>query len=1431
MSCFKKIISVILFCCLVWLPYNVKAEPDPSTKIESLEIGVTASDKSGNSNYGKPQKNPALEKTIGVTRYQATLLHDNIYYVDLGEEARNRLFILGERASETATVQIEDMADLADAGNFNYEAALTFTPPAGWVGETPKNPFITTGKTAAKRHLQLHLGASCYRITVTDGGMADVYYLVVKNNAMTYKDGKFINYLDKAVPYSPESIMLCDAKSGAVLDEPYQFFENDLFVSVDQGNVLPENIPSVRLKLKNETEKPAYSYFEHLQSNNSAGTEPFYRMNNNYISLNGGGWTRLDGDGTGLSQELVLKKGWNTILLRNCTEAQISMVPGADKYPAFGVSVLMVYRGQDNSYRHEAGADYSLRPVRAYRVDKRNNYWEDSELRPFNEFEIQETGGKRYIRMSSAENKLMLMVSPQDAAAKVTVGNATENIGGCYVLSVSEDTYNMNSPIQISAVAENGKQDNDNYQELYIDWIQGNAIINDIKVEGASLKSPFQPRLTTYALTDVKDTITFTLSLPDSVELDTALADDKEITVPDTLSFTVSKDTKNLAISVLADQEGLVSRRTYYFTQQFVKEGKTPTAQAEKMLQGVWEKYQEECSGKKYSDSYWETFKITAMGKDLKDALLYDVEKHPFKQGTDYAAVILELIMAGENPYNYRGHDYVSELQNEGKKGNGSYGPFACDIWALLALDAAGAEYDDSLIESVRTQTINNTVDMQGWAMAAVCNHRDYPGVNDALIKGAQRLRTESYVNEGELAGNIYDRTYGINVNTLSCAISGLVTANFDITDDYWKAEGKTPIDALEKYYIDGEFYYKISNNPSYAIPSLDKDAIIALGDICAGSNVWQRQILTGGKMAELLATAEKEYAKLPDSSSDKEGLRKAIDTARGAASEKYFGKEYFALQEALYAAVPSLKTRSFFCTEKQREQVLDLEEQIRSFRPGDFEAVYAAKAAYDALGSEDADLKEKLQSYVLDKKKLEIAYEIAKFEEKLAALGNIDELTEDQKDAVDDLLAIYEELTEEEKAAMPKEDIQKLNQAADRIVALAAEAVKTQIDALPTQLTLADEQVVAKARADYNALSKEQKALVPVDDVLRLKEAEETMNALKNSAAAETVARMITALGGEPSAEAVQAASAAYNALTKEQKALIDYDVVAGLKAAEQKLGIVISTVTLDKTTLEMVQNETAYLAAKVTGGTHADGTVTWTSSDPKVATVDGNGVVTSFRDGTAVITAAAQDGAKAACTVTVASELAAKATQTTSTVTLAWKTIPGAKGYVVSRYDKKSKKYKEIAALSSSRSEYTVKRVNGKSGEKLRTGTAYTFKVQAYVLDGKKKVYKQAETIKTATKPAKAALHKLTKRSATKVKLSWKKTAGASGYEIYMATSRNGEYTLARTIAKAKTTSYTKGGLKKGKTYYFKVRAYKTADGKKIKGAFSGIKKIKLK
>ena len=65
-------------------------------------------------------------------------------------------------------------------------------------------------------------------------------------------------------------------------------------------------------------------------------------------------------------------------------------------------------------------------------------------------------------------------------------------------------------------------------------------------------------------------------------------------------------------------------------------------------------------------------------------------------------------------------------------------------------------------------------------------------------------------------------------------------------------------------------------------------------------------------------------------------------------------------------------------------------------------------------------------------------------------------------------------------------------------------------------------------------------------------------------------------------------------------------------------------------------------------------------------------------------------------------------------------------------------------------------------------------------------------------------------------KLKISWKKGSGASGYRLYRSTSKKGTYTKIATISSGTTLTYTDSGLTSGKTYYYKIKSYRKQNGK---------------
>ena len=108
----------------------------------------------------------------------------------------------------------------------------------------------------------------------------------------------------------------------------------------------------------------------------------------------------------------------------------------------------------------------------------------------------------------------------------------------------------------------------------------------------------------------------------------------------------------------------------------------------------------------------------------------------------------------------------------------------------------------------------------------------------------------------------------------------------------------------------------------------------------------------------------------------------------------------------------------------------------------------------------------------------------------------------------------------------------------------------------------------------------------------------------------------------------------------------------------------------------------------------------------------------------------------------------------------------------------------------------------------------------------------YSGTKNLYFTIKPKKASLSSVKSTAKKKMTVKWSKQSGVTGYEILYAT--NSKFTKGKktvTVKGASSKSKTIKSLKSKKTYYVKVRAYKTIDGKKVYGSYSKTKKVKVK
>lgn len=174
---------------------------------------------------------------------------------------------------------------------------------------------------------------------------------------------------------------------------------------------------------------------------------------------------------------------------------------------------------------------------------------------------------------------------------------------------------------------------------------------------------------------------------------------------------------------------------------------------------------------------------------------------------------------------------------------------------------------------------------------------------------------------------------------------------------------------------------------------------------------------------------------------------------------------------------------------------------------------------------------------------------------------------------------------------------------------------------------------------------------------------------------------------------------------------------------------------------------------------------------------------------------------------------------------VTLTWNKQTAANGYEVFKYDASSKKY--VLYKNITNTNINTCKVTG-----LASNRKYDFKVRAYQIDDSEKTYAPfGAVVSQYTSIAKPKLNSAKSTSKKKIKASWAKVSGASGYQVMWSTYKNFSKNYKTKSVKAKYSSKTVTTAQSKKIYYVRVRVYKTINGKKVYSPWSSTKKVKTK
>lgn len=172
------------------------------------------------------------------------------------------------------------------------------------------------------------------------------------------------------------------------------------------------------------------------------------------------------------------------------------------------------------------------------------------------------------------------------------------------------------------------------------------------------------------------------------------------------------------------------------------------------------------------------------------------------------------------------------------------------------------------------------------------------------------------------------------------------------------------------------------------------------------------------------------------------------------------------------------------------------------------------------------------------------------------------------------------------------------------------------------------------------------------------------------------------------------------------------------------------------------------------------------------------------------------------------------------TAGITIKWGKVTGATGYEIYRKTDGGK-YSKIRTLSGNK-------IISYTDTTVKSGTTYTYAIKAIASAGgavkqRSVVYGTAKTKKYLAQPK---IYSLTNNASKKMTIKWKKVSKGKGYQIQYSISSKFKGATTIKVPSASTTKKVIGGLKKGKTYYVRIRSYHGSSY----SAWSAKKKVKI-
>lgn len=165
--------------------------------------------------------------------------------------------------------------------------------------------------------------------------------------------------------------------------------------------------------------------------------------------------------------------------------------------------------------------------------------------------------------------------------------------------------------------------------------------------------------------------------------------------------------------------------------------------------------------------------------------------------------------------------------------------------------------------------------------------------------------------------------------------------------------------------------------------------------------------------------------------------------------------------------------------------------------------------------------------------------------------------------------------------------------------------------------------------------------------------------------------------------------------------------------------------------------------------------------------------------------------------------------------TIQVSWSSVDNADGYIVYRRTETGS-WKKIADQVTDISYKDQKAVTGRV-------YYYTVRAYSYTWGGKTVSSYDKDGVIGKAKLGKVKIAATDSENYTTIRVTWNKVSGANGYRVYRSASKDGKYTAIGSTAKNSAVTFLDKKAATGTTYYYKVRAYRNVNDKKVYGSSS--------